>query len=152
MGIKNIVKRQYAANVNSMRKRLEGLQNPSEGWIKTMRKALGMSGAQLARRLKVSRATVSNAEKAELTGSITVKRLEEIAAAMDCRVVYSFVPNAKVEDIIRNRAVEKASKEYDRVSVHMALESQQLGDDHRTSSVDEMVREFIANDRTLWNE
>ena len=60
---------------------------PGDGWIATIRKALGMSGAALARRLGVTRARVSQAERAEREGGITLKEMDEFAAAMGCRFV-----------------------------------------------------------------
>lgn len=152
MNIKSIVKRQYIENVNEVRHQLANLQNPAEGWIKTMRKALGMSGAQLARRLNVSRATVSQSEKAELSGSITVKKLEEIAKAMNCRMVYSFVPETDVGDVIRQRAYQKVAKRYNTASIHMALESQQLSSKKREADIDKMVEKLIESSNDLWND
>jgi len=52
---------------------------PSEGWIATTRKALGMSAAQLARRLGLTRARVSQAEQAEPLGAVTLKTMRAIA-------------------------------------------------------------------------
>jgi len=46
----------------------------TEGWIKVMRQALGMSGAQLGRRMEVTRGLVSNTEKAEIEGRVTIKK------------------------------------------------------------------------------
>lgn len=62
--MKHIVAKQYRENVNLARKKLEGLAIPSEGWLRTVRKALGMSGAQLGRKLDVTRGAVSINEKA----------------------------------------------------------------------------------------
>ena len=48
MSIKKVVTKQYQERVNQAAVQLEGLSVPSEGWLRTVRKALGMSGAQLA--------------------------------------------------------------------------------------------------------
>ena len=78
MSVKKIVRKQYQDIVD--RARLQesyGLRVPNEGWIRTVRKALNMSGAQLARRLGMTRGLVSNTEKAELSGSVTIKNMQQ---------------------------------------------------------------------------
>ncbi len=102
------------------------VQIPSEGWVVTARKALGMSGAQLARRLNVTRAAVSPTEKNEKTGSVTIKHMQNTAEALGCRFVYAIVPEGSIEDIIRDQAERKATKLVRRASGQMALESQSL--------------------------
>jgi transcriptional regulator with XRE-family HTH domain len=57
-----------------------------------MRKALGMSGAQLARKMGVSRALVSQAESNEVSGNVTMKTMQTMAEAMGCRFVYAVLP------------------------------------------------------------
>jgi len=151
MNIKNIVKRQYIDNVNAVRAQVVDLQTPSEGWIRTIRKALGMSGAQLGRRLNVTRATISQSEKAELSGSITIKKLKEVAAAMDCRLVYSFVPEANIEEIIRQRAYQKATDHYNTAGMHMALEDQSLSALKRKGDIERLAAEYEVNSE-LWND
>ena len=81
---------------------------PREGWIATVRKALGMSGAQLARRLGVTRARISQAERAEVVGGVTLNTMRATAEAMRCRFVYAIVPDKRIEDIIAAQAHVKA--------------------------------------------
>ncbi len=69
--------------------------NPTEGWLKTLRLSLGMSGSQLALKLGVSKARVSRFEHDELTGSVTLKTMQSVAKAMNCRFVYAVVPEKK---------------------------------------------------------
>jgi predicted DNA-binding mobile mystery protein A len=57
--------------------------------LKTVRKAIGMSGSQLANRLGVTKGRVSQAESAELSGSATLKSMHSMAQAMNCRFVYA---------------------------------------------------------------
>ncbi len=99
---------------------------PPEGWICTVRNALGMSAAGLARRLGRNRAQVSAAEKAELKGGLTLKTMQSMAEAMNCRFVYAIVPNDSVDAILKSRAYEKARKLVEAGSKHMALEQQSL--------------------------
>ena len=66
--MKRVVIQQYRESVDRVRGMVAGLVVPPEGWVRTVRRAIGMSGVQLARRLGVTRAAVSNTEKAEVKG------------------------------------------------------------------------------------
>ena len=90
MSIKPIITRQYREKLNQTASKFQGSALPAEGWIRTARKALGMSAAQLARRLGKTRALVSNTEKAELDGGVTLRTMQSIAEAANCRFVYAF--------------------------------------------------------------
>ena len=71
----------------------QSLARPPRGWIKAVREALGMTTAQLAKRLGVSQPRAVGIEKAEARGAITLDSLERAAQALDCRLVYALVPN-----------------------------------------------------------
>lgn len=126
-----------------------GIHTPAEGWVVTVRKALGMSGAQLARRLGVSRASVSQTERNELSGSVTLKHMQGVAGALGCRFVYAIVPGENVESIIRERAEKKAREFVRRVSSHMALESQALSPEKNEEEIaslrDELMHELPSD-------
>ena len=90
MGIQAVVLKQYQEKVNQALKQFGGHARPnSEGWLKTIRKALGMSGSQVAKRLGVTKGRVSQAELAELSGSATLKSMKSIAQAMNCRFKFT---------------------------------------------------------------
>jgi predicted DNA-binding mobile mystery protein A len=125
--MKKTVLFQYQEIVDKAAKQAVGLSTPPEGWLKTMRKALGMSGAQLGRVLGVSRSQVAQSERNELTGAITLKTLHTMAEAMGGRVVYTIVPSERVEALISKRAKVKARQIVEKTSTHMALENQALG-------------------------
>ena len=78
--------------------------HPQEGGLRTVRNALGMSGTQLAKRLGVTKSRVSKAEQDEPSVSVTLKTMQSMAEAMDCKFVYAVVPNEDVEAIIQQRA------------------------------------------------
>ena len=65
MAIDRVVAKQYRDKVNQASMRLDGLFTPTEGWLRTVRHALGMSGPQLAARLGVTKARISKAERSE---------------------------------------------------------------------------------------
>ncbi|MEQ8266484.1 MAG: mobile mystery protein A [Parvibaculum sp.] len=127
---------------------------PDEGWIATVRKALGMSGVELARRLGVTRARVSQAEKAERAGGITLKAMEEFAEAMGCRFVYAIVPaEGRIEDVVAAQARRKAQALVARASTHMALERQALPEKKNRAEVERIARELMEDPPPgFWSE
>tara|TARA_R110002072_G_scaffold11196_2_gene50979 strand:+ start:140544 stop:141002 length:459 start_codon:yes stop_codon:yes gene_type:complete len=141
--MKKIVMRQYQDIINKARERTAGLSLPSEGWLKTMRKALGMSGSQLARRLGVSRSQIAQSERNELSGAVTLRTLQNAAEAMGGRLVYTIVPAGKIETLIAKRAREKAQQLVSRANVHMALESQTLDTKSRDFEIRRLEQELL---------
>ena len=126
MSIKDIVSIQYQEIIDRAAHQLREISLPPEGWLCSARKALQMSGAQLARRLGVSRAQVSKTEKNELTSSVTIKTMQHMAEAMGYRFVYAIVPEKTVKNVIEERARKKATAIVERTNKHMALEGQTL--------------------------
>lgn len=97
---------------------------PGQGWVRTIRKALGMTGKQLANRLGVNRSRVVKIEEAEQKGAITLHTLSDVAKAMNCELVYALVPKESLQAIL-NQQIEKIVKQHmKRVSHSMWLENQ----------------------------
>lgn len=104
------------------------LPRPSKGWIRALREAMGVSTGELAERLHSSRNLAPQQEKAEMDDRITLRSLRACADALDCDLVYAFVPRgATVEETIATRARAAASKTVRRVEHSMALEDQASG-------------------------
>lgn len=143
MTIKEIVSIQYQGIIDRAASQVRGLTMPPEGWLCTARKALKMSGAQLARRLGVSRAQVSKTEKSEPSGRTTIKTMQLMAEAMGCRFVYAIVPEATIEETIKTRAKEKATVLVERTSKHMALEGQTLSNQQMQFEIDRLQRDMV---------
>ena len=78
------------------------------GWIKCIRQAIGMSGVRLAKKLGISQNSLSDIEKREISGSITLKKLDEVAKALGCHLVYGFVPKKKLKEMIEEAALKKS--------------------------------------------
>ena len=153
MSIKQLVARQYRENVNSTANQASSISIPDEGWIRTVRKALSMSGTQLAKRLNVSKGLISNTEKAELSGGVTLRNMQNMAEAMNCRFIYAIVPESSVEDIIHYQAVKKASAQVKEASIQMALEDQALSKTQLQAEIDRISKELQDNPTSdLWNE
>jgi predicted DNA-binding mobile mystery protein A len=141
MSVKTIVQQQYQRLVDGAAAH-SGLRTPPEGWLRTVRKALGMSGAQLAKKMGVTRARVAQAEQAELSGGTTLKSMQAAAEAMGCRFVYAVVPEKRIQDVITAQARKKAMALVGTASTHMALESQALPKDKIAQEVERLTREF----------
>src|SRR5260221_12857539 len=81
---------------------------PSRGWIRAVRNALGMTTAQLGKRMNVRQPRIVELEKAEVTGNITMQSLERAAEALGCRVVYALVPHKPLTETLEERALQIA--------------------------------------------
>lgn len=151
--MKQVLLRQYREIVDRGGQTARELQWPKQGWIRTVREALGMSGAQLGRRLGVTRSSVSQAEKRELDGSITLKAMQEMAEAMGCRFVHAIVPETTVEALVEQQARYKASELLKRVNTQMALEAQSLSPERQCQELDRLTNELMSDmPRDLWDE
>ena len=154
MSVKEIAAKQYQAIVDRAATRFErDTGAPPEGWIATVRKALGMSGAQLARRLGVTRARISKAERAEVQGGVTLRTMHMAAEAMGCRFVYAIVPDGRIEDLLAAQARRKAQALVRKASDHMALESQSLSEEQNAEEVERLARDLLRNMPSgLWSD
>lgn len=104
---------------------------PVAGWVRAVRDALGMSTRDLAARMGVASSSwVSELERNEAAGTVTLATLERAAAALGCRLEYVLVPVEPLEEVVRTRARDVARRELSDVEHTMALEAQpvDLGD------------------------
>lgn len=132
---------------------LRRLARPKRGWIREIREILGLSAQQLATRMGVSQPTVAKMEQAEAKGVITLASLKRAAEAMDCQLVYAFVPRGSFEDIVQARASEVATRLLNRVGHTMSLEAQEPDGEFRARRVRELADELVRNlSRELWEE
>jgi predicted DNA-binding mobile mystery protein A len=153
MGISRIVAKQYRDKVNQAFHQFGNLSIPPEGWLRTVRHALGMSGPQMAKRLGVTKARISKAELDELRGSVTLKTMQRMAEAMDCRFVYAVVPDQEIEEVIKERALQKAREQVNSASTHMALEAQALNDEQLAFEIDRIASGMLEKmPSDLWSD
>src|SRR5262245_11986822 len=101
---------------------------PSRGWIHAIRQALGMTTAQLAKRMGVPQPRVIELESGEDEGKITVQSLERAAEALGCRFVYALVPIQPLAKTIEERASQVANRQLECVEQTMRLEAQEVSD------------------------
>ena len=129
------------------------LHKPASGWVHALRTALGMTAAQLARRIGVSRETIKTLERSEARGTITLESLDRLAKGLGCRVVYAIVPQQgrSVEALRRARALELARLQFARVSHSMKLEAQAVDARKAQQQIERIADEILADSpRKLW--
>lgn len=125
---------------------------PARGWVRSIREALGMSGRQLADRIQVDPSRITEMEKAETQGNITLKSLRRAAAAMDCELVYALVPKVTLETSVRMQAEKVARHKLDPVDHTMRLEEQGVSGEENSRQVARMVEEWVQDPpRWLWD-
>lgn len=124
---------------------------PPKGWLRAIRDAVGMSGAQFAARLGVTRQTVEQTEKSEVAGTIQLATLRKYAEALDTTLVYALVPNATLDALVKQRAREIALRALMRVSHTMRLEDQETSKSDLEARIDDYIRNELS-DRDLWSE
>jgi predicted DNA-binding mobile mystery protein A len=128
-------------------------RKPVKGWIRSVREALGMSGRQLAARMGVEPSRVTELEKAEAGGNVTLRSLQRAAEALDCRLVYALVPKTDLEETLRRQAYAAAARRLQRVSHTMRLEDQGLSVKDEGRLLEDQAEEFMRElPRWLWDE
>ena len=98
---------------------------PKQGWIKSIREALGMSAADLGNRLGIARQSVLTLEESESEGRAGMDSLKRAAEAMDCSFVYAFIPNSSLENILHRQIEKVVAEKVRKVSHSMKLEDQE---------------------------
>jgi predicted DNA-binding mobile mystery protein A len=128
------------------------LSKPSEGWIRTIRKALSIPLSYLAETLNVSNQAIAQFEKSEIDETITLKSLNKVAQALNCRLHYVLMPEDKsLHRIIENRADIKAKQIVDEVDRSMSIEGQRVKDKEKSISIlkKELIEHFNSK---LWKD
>src|SRR3984893_5963875 len=99
-------------------------QRPPKGWLRAVRDALGMTTAQLGKRLGVSQPRIVELEQSEVSGSVTLNTLQRAAEALGCRLVYALGRHRRLAETVRERAELVAEQRQAAVEHTMRLEDQ----------------------------
>ena len=101
---------------------------PGEGWIQAIRMALNMTQEQLAKKIGITPQSLSDFEKREKNGTITLNSLRQVAKALEMELLYAIVSREEtLEQIIDGKAMEKAREIVNRTDDNMKLEGQGTG-------------------------
>lgn len=124
---------------------------PTAGWIKEIRRAIGMTAAQLAKRLHVTQAAVTGWEGREQAGTISLNTLRKAADAMDCDLAYVLIPRGGLESTVNRRISDVAHQRVTDVSHTMGLEQQPVSDAYARRRISALVERMKAHPpRNLW--
>ena len=126
---------------------------PTGGWVRAVRTALGMTQAQLARRMAIARQNVASLESNELNGNVTLSRLARAAEELGCELRYVLVPKQPLEEIVANQARRRAEQKLGRVNRSQALEASAMSAESLSNTVADLARELEMNRAAdLWDE
>lgn len=128
-------------------------QRPPKGWLRAIRDALGMTTAQLGRRLGVSQPRIVELEQSEVSGGVSLNTLQRAAEALGCRLVYALVPEKPLAETVRKRAEEIADRRSSAVEQTMRLEDQAVRDKRAGRELrQQMIEELLRRPARLWDE
>lgn len=126
---------------------------PKNGWIRTIRKTIGMTAKQLATRLGVERSRIIRIESDETKDALTLKTLKSVANALSCELTYILVPREPLQKMVEKQAYKIAAEKIKRVSHHMSLEAQSLSSIQDMEKVHELKEQLVRNSfKKLWGE
>lgn len=126
---------------------------PSKGWIHALRTTLKMSMRQLGNRLSITAQSIKEMEEREVNGAISIKSLNEVARALDMKLVYGFISkHGSLEQMIAQRAQEIAQEIVMRTNNSMKLEVQQNSEERIKKAIEQKTAE-IKNEmpKYLWD-
>lgn len=145
--------------IRHLDKRLSALRplvksaRPPKGWLRAVRDALGMTTAQLARRIGVTQPRIIELEKAEVGGTVTLNSLQRAAEALGCRVVYALVPIRPLAQVVLDRAEQLADKQLASVHHTMSLEDQAVRDKQANKELRRrFLEDLLRKPARLWDE
>ena len=113
-----------------------------DGWIHYMRQTLGLTLSELGARSDHSKQGVAQAERREAEGQVSLSTLKKMAEAMECELIYAFVPKKELKTLIHDKAIEKARKTLGLADLHMKLENQKVEGDEEVR-VERLAKKFI---------
>jgi predicted DNA-binding mobile mystery protein A len=132
---------------------LATINRPPKGWIRAIRDALGMTTAQLAKRLGVSQPRVVELEQSEVSGSVTLHTLQRAAEALGCRFVYALISEKSLAETVRTRAEAVARRQLASVQQTMLLENQSVSDKATSDRLrDQLIEELLRRPARLWDD
>lgn len=145
-------------NLRRIDARLQALKNhlgsaagvPVDGWIRTLREALGMTEEQLARRLSLSKQGVHELERREREQKVSLSTLRAAAEALDADLVYAIVPRQPLQRTLEDRARQLAAEHVSRVARTMQLEDQAVDTDEEEALIEDYASRLLDRPRELW--
>ena len=135
---------------------------PSQGWIKAIREALGLSASRLGKRAGIDQSRISRLESAEKSGDLKLSSLQKIAKALNMKFVYGFVPEGTegtegtedtLEAMVREQAKKIALRRIETLEGTMRLEKQALSDEEQKRALNDMIEKILVDPpKDFWDQ
>jgi predicted DNA-binding mobile mystery protein A len=148
--IRELHLKHVALRLNAINKN-DKVGKPPLGWIRFIREALHMSSKALAERVGIGPNTLSEAEKAEVKESITLKRLRKIADSLNCDLVYYLLPREEIRAMVEKQARKLSLQKAMDTQSHMELEDQAVSKDFLEELIREEMEKLMIS-KKLWDE
>ena len=149
---KDLERRQILKKFASLASLPPSFERPPEGWVRTTRKALSMTMAQLAQRLGIQQSRIAEIEKTEVQDNITLKTLKVVAQGMGCRFEYAFIPEKPLENLLKEQALKRAQERVNYISHQMTLEHQEVSQEEKEIQIRRLAEELLKAPQKLWEE
>ena len=126
---------------------------PPKGWVYNIRTALNMSLRQVAERLHITPQGVKDIEEREAAGNITLKNLKEVAASLNMKFVYGFIPvEGSLTSMVEKQARKIAQDIVLKTSHTMQLEDQKVSNERLQKAIEQKALEIKTElPRNLWD-
>ena len=132
---------------------IKNIPRPRNGWIKSIRKAIGMTAKQLADRLGVSRDRIVRIEKDEPRDALTLRTLREVANHLDCDLIYALIPRSSLCEMLEKKAYQLAKEKLDIISHQMQLESQGVDPKTQKQQIKILCQDLLNGSlKQLWEK
>ena len=125
---------------------------PKQGWIRTIRDAVGLSARQLGEKAGIDQSRISRLENAEKDGSLKLSSLQKIAQGLNMRFVYGFVAEDSLEQMVRAQAKKIALKRLKQLNATMRLEKQGIPEEEQQKVLGDMVEKILIDQpKDFWD-
>lgn len=145
------IRQQLDLRLGKLRNTLaHGTEPPHGGWISALRRALGLTRAQLAARMNATQSAVMKFEANEVRGAISLSSLRRVADALDAELIYFLVPRKSLRATVEQRANQIARTRIEPLSHSMDLEAQRIPGKALEARIKAYAEELVDRPRELW--
>jgi predicted DNA-binding mobile mystery protein A len=125
---------------------------PADGWIRAIRRALGMTTTQLARRLSISQSAATLLEGREAAMTVSLETLNRAADALECDLVYALIPRVPLAEMRARAANAAAWAQFRQVDHSMGLEDQAVAGGESQFLADEEAQDLLRSwSNKIWD-
>jgi len=120
--------------------------------IRVLRKALGMTQAQLAQRIGSHQGDIANLENGE-RGDVQLSTLTKTASTLNCELLITLVPKQEISKLLEERSMALAQKIVAMSSANSAMELQKPNRAMIKEELHELQEEILKKRRSsLWEK